>query len=389
MSMPWTKKYEPRNTGEIAGQASVVQMASNYVQSYPRVRKKALLLHGPTGTGKTAIAKAIASQLDLELIELNASDYRNADAIKTILMPAVQQMSLFGQKKLILVDEVDGLSGHQDRGGASAIVDVLKESKFPILMTANDAYADKLKALRKECDLVELKPLTTLEILGKLKEISLKEEVKYEQAALQTLAVSANGDLRAAINDLQMLTSKDKSLTKEELVLWGREQKETLFTILKFVFKSFDTDAVIRMFDYVEDDLEEMMLWLDHNLPLEYSKREDLAFAYRSLADADRFLSRIRRRQHWRFFVYAKYLALVGVQQAKTEASRKFVMHQRPDLLLKFFIAAAKRKKMQTLASDYAEVFHTSGKRLQQAFWPYYSFVTEKGKQFALGLDLE
>ncbi|HKZ49873.1 MAG TPA: hypothetical protein VJ110_02620, partial [Candidatus Nanoarchaeia archaeon] len=269
------------------------------------------------------------------------------------------------------------------------IVDVLKESKFPILMTANDAYADKLKALRKECDLVELKPLTTLEILGKLKEISLKEEVKYEQAALQTLAVSANGDLRAAINDLQMLTSKDKSLTKEELVLWGREQKETLFTILKFVFKSFDTDAVIRMFDYVEDDLEEMMLWLDHNLPLEYSKREDLAFAYRSLADADRFLSRIRRRQHWRFFVYAKYLALVGVQQAKTEASRKFVMHQRPDLLLKFFIAAAKRKKMQTLASDYAEVFHTSGKRLQQAFWPYYSFVTEKGKQFALGLDLE
>jgi replication factor C large subunit len=388
MTQPWTKKYEPKSAAEVAGQRSAVLAVQNFVQQYPRVRKRALLLFGPTGVGKTEIVKAIANQMNLELIELNASDYRNADAIKTVLMPAVQQMSLFGTKKLILVDEIDGLSGQQDRGGVAAIIDVVKESKFPILMTANDAYSDKLKSLRKECDLVELKPLTDAEIVAALKDIAAREGVKYDMAALQTLAASANGDLRAAINDMQMLTGKDKELTKEELVLWGREQKESLFTMLRFVFKSFDPAAVTRMFDYVEDDLEEMMLWLDHNLPAEYSKKEDLAFAYRSLADSDRFLSRIRRRQHWRFFVYAKYLALVGVQQAKTEASRKFVMHQRPDLLLKFFIASAKRKKMQALANDYSEMFHTSGKRLQQAFWPYYSYVVEKGKSFA-NLEIE
>lgn len=388
MSEPWTKKYQPQNHAEIAGQRSAVLAVQNFIQMFPRVRKKALLLHGPPGTGKTSITKAIANQMNLELIELNASDYRNASNITAVLMPAVQQMSLFGTKKLILIDEADGLSGQQDRGGAGAIVDVITESKFPIILTANDAYSDKLKSLRKDCDLVELKPLTNLEISNKLKEISLKEGVSCEPVALQTLASSANGDLRAAINDLQMLTSKDKALTKEELVLWGREQKESLFTILKFVFKSFDSEHVTKMFDYVEDDLEEVMLWLDHNLPAEYYKKEDLALAYKNLADADRFLSRIKKRQHWRFFVYAKYLALVGTQQAKSEANRRFVIHQRPDLLLKFFIRAAKRKKMQTLASDYAEMFHTSGSRLQQAFWPYYSYVVEKGKSFA-NLELE
>jgi len=380
--IPWTKKYEPKASAEIAGQRSAVLAVTNFVNMFPRVRKKALLLHGPTGTGKTSIAKAISNQQNLELIELNASDHRNADSIKTVLMPAVQQMSLFGQKKLILIDEIDGLSGQQDRGGVAAIADVLKESKFPILLTANDAYSDKLRSLRKDCDLIELKPLSAEEISAKLREIAAKEAVTCEPAALQILASSANGDLRAAINDLQMLTSKDKLLTKEELVLWGREQKESLFTMLRFVFKSFDSNNVTRMFDYVDDDLEELMLWLDHNLPAEYSKKEDLALAYRSLADSDRFLSRIRRRQHWRFFVYAKYLALVGTQQAKSEANRRFVTHQRPDLLMKFFIAAAKRKKMQTLARDYADLFHTSGNRLQQSFWPYYSYVIEKGKSF-------
>lgn len=388
MNEPWVKKYEPRHTREIAGQRQAVENMVIFVKSFPRVRKKAFLLHGPTGTGKTSMVKAIASQLNLELLELNASDYRNADAIKTTLMPAVKQMSLFGGKKLILIDEIDGLSGQQDRGGVSAVIDVIKESNFPIILTANDAYSDKLKTLRTYCDLTELKPLTTLEILGKLKEITLKENVNYEPKALQTLAVSANGDLRAAINDLQMLSGGDKDLKQEEIKLWGREQKETLFTILKLIFKSYDPLILLRTFDYVEDEVEEIMLWLDQNLPAEYDKMKDLAFAYKNMASADIFLSRIKRRQHWRLFVYAKYLALVGVQQAKSEANRNFIMHQRPELLLKFFIRSAKRKKMKGIAEQYADIMHTSGSRLQQAFWPYYSYVAEKGKSFALGLDL-
>ena len=388
MAEPWIKKYDPKKVKEIAGQKPAADYVLMFVKNFPRVRKKAILLHGPTGTGKTSLVKAIAKEHNLELIELNASDYRNADSVASVLMPAVKQMSLFGQKKLILVDEIDGLSGQQDRGGVTSVAEVIKETNFPIILTANDAYADKLKSLRNYCELLEFRQLSAVDILVKLREICAKENVKYELPALQKLAVSSNGDLRAAINDLQMLSDKDKELKNENLTLWGREQKESLFTILKLIFKSYDPKILLRTFDYIDDEVEELMLWLDQNLPAEYSKMRDLAFAYDNMADADKFLSYIKRRQHWRFFVYAKYLSLVGVQQAKSETGKKFVVYQKPELLMKLFIRHAKRKKMQGIAEQYAEIMHTSGNRLQQAFWPYYSYVAEKGKTFALGLDL-
>jgi replication factor C large subunit len=388
MVEPWIKKYNPKKVKEVVGQGLVASSVVTFVRNFPRVRKKALLLHGPTGNGKTSIVKALANELNLELIELNASDCRNADSIINILMPAVKQVSLFGMKKLILVDEIDGLSGHQDRGGVGSIADVIKESNFPIILTANDAYSDKLKSLRTYCELIEFKQLSAIDILVRLREICAKENVKYELPAMQKLAVSSNGDLRAAINDLQMLAGDDKMLTEADIKLFGREKEESIFTLLKLIFKSFNTKDMLKISDYVNEDIDSLILWLDQNIPAEYTKPSDLEFAYQNLADASMFLARISRWQHWRFLVYARYLALAGVQQAKSEANKKFVMHQQPELLLKLFIRAAKRKKMRGIAEQYAEIMHTSGNRLQQTFWPYYSYVTEKGKSFALGLDL-
>lgn len=388
MNEPWIKKYNPKKVKEVVGQTLVAGSIVNFVRNFPKVRKKALLLYGPTGTGKTSIVKALANELDLELIELNASDRRNADSITSVLLPAVKQKSLFGGKKLILVDEIDGLSGNQDRGGVGSIADVIKESNFPIILTANDAYSDKLKSLRTYCEIIEFKQLGAIDILVRLREICSKENVKYELPAMQKLAVSSNGDLRAAINDLQMLAGGDKTLTEADIKLWGREKEESIFTLLKLIFKSFNTKDMLKISDYVDEDIDSLILWLDQNIPAEYNKPEEIALAYQNLADASMFLSRISRWQHWRFLVYARYLALAGVQQAKSETNRKFVIHQRPELLLKLFIRAAKRKKMRGIAEQYAEIMHTSGNRLQQAFWPYYSYAAEKGKSFALGLDL-
>lgn len=388
MNNSWTQKYSPRSASEITGQREVLGYVKNFVKSFPRTRKKAILLYGPTGTGKTAIPKALANEMDLELVELNASDWRDAATIESVLGAATRQASLFATRKLILVDEVDSTSGQQDRGGVAAITDVIKNSAFPVILTANDVWSEKLKTLRMNCELMELKPLTSLAILEKLKDICAKENIKYELAALQKLATSANGDLRAAINDLQMFADKDRDLTEKEIQLWGREKEESIFALLKLIFKSFNVKAMRKVSDYVDEELDTLMLWLDQNIPAEYQRPAEFAFAYRNLAAADIFLSRIRRRQHWRFLVYAYYLALVGVQQAKLEINRRFIVHQRPELLLKLFIRAAKRKKMRSLAEEFAATMHTSGYRLQTAFWPYYSFVAEKGKSFA-GLELE
>ena len=118
-------------------------------------KRKALLIHGPTGTGKTSAAYALADDKNFELLELNSSDLRNKEKIKNIIGTASQQQSLFGKNKLILIDEVDGISGRHDYGGLAELNKVIDKSKHPIILTANDVSDSKFSTLRKKCELVE------------------------------------------------------------------------------------------------------------------------------------------------------------------------------------------------------------------------------------------
>jgi replication factor C large subunit len=97
-----------------------------------------LVLHGPPGTGKTASVHALARELDLELIEVNASDVRNKASINELLGAALGQQSLFFKGNVILVDEADGLSGTKDRGGLQAVLALVKEARYPVIITANE-----------------------------------------------------------------------------------------------------------------------------------------------------------------------------------------------------------------------------------------------------------
>jgi replication factor C large subunit len=383
MNNSWTKKYAPRKLEEITGQQKVVQQVKQFVLNFPKVRRNALLLYGPTGAGKTCIAKAFADELNYELVELNASDFRDKESVRNILGNASRQCSLFGSKKIILVDEIDGVSGQQDRGGVGEVAEIVQTSCFPIIITANDAYSDKLKSLRKYCELVEVAGITMPAIISRLKEICVKEKIIYEEYALVKLAESAQGDLRAAINDLQMLTENRKLLTAVDVLLWGREREASLFEVLKLIFKGLDARKALQVSEDLDLELEELLLWLDQSIPAEYSGVRELAEAYNRLSDTDVFLSRIRRRQHWRFLLYARLLSVVGVQQAKEKASQRFVPHQRPELLLKLFIRAGKQRKMRGLAEQIGRELHLSSREIQQVFLPYLEFMEEHNAEYA------
>jgi replication factor C large subunit len=377
------QKYCPKSTKELVGQKEALAAISKYLTNYPKVFKKALLLYGPTGVGKTSLVKAIATEKDFELIEVNAADCRSADSLNAKLLPAATQRSLWGNKKILLIDELEGLHGQSDRGGVQALVNIIKQSAFPIVITSLDPFDDRFKTLRLSCELVELKPLDTKEIVSKLKEIAEKEKINYDLQALQTIALHANGDLRAAINDLQMLAEQDNCVTKEKVQLWGREQREDMFSLLRFVFKSFDSKILLQTFDYIDNELEDLIFWIEQNLFQEFGRDSSaLVDAYQALSLADGYLQKIKRRQHWRFFLYAKYFALVGVQQAKKSVFSKPIKYTKSDILLKIYMLAAKRKKAQSMAEQYSEYFHTSSKRLMETFLPYYNFVSTRNQIF-------
>ncbi len=111
----------------------------------------------------------------MELVETNASDYRTAEDIKRFAGLASQYSTLFGKKRLVLLDEVDGIAGKEDRGGMKELTTVLKETRTPVVLTANDAYSSRFATLRKYCLVIVFKNPTVREVVSHLKRICDKE----------------------------------------------------------------------------------------------------------------------------------------------------------------------------------------------------------------------
>ena len=382
---PWSIKYLPKNTSEIQGQNKGVAAMQVFLRNFPK--KRAALIYGMPGNGKTSAVHALANEKELELIEVNASDVRNAEAIKTKLGPAMFQMSLFSKGKLILVDEIDGVSGNSDRGGLSELRKLIQKTQFPVIMTANNPFDKKFSALRKISDMIEFHALSYISVLAVLKKISEKENIKYQEDTLATLARRAGGDLRGAINDLQTLSEFTKKLKKDDLDdLSGRRQKETMINALMRIFKTTNINVALPALDDVDESIDDVFLWVEENLPKEYKKRGDLARAYDNLSLADVFRGRIRKRQHWRFLVYINNLLTAGIALSKKEKYPGFNKYTRTKRILKMWQFNMKNVKRKAIAVKIAEKTHTSSKRVVKDTLPYIKSIYKNNKNTAAGL---
>jgi len=356
----------------------------SFIETFKRQKKKAIVIYGPSGSGKTSSVYAIASDSDYEILEVNASDFRNADKINSVIGSASKQRSLFAKGKIILVDEIDGLSGMKDRGGIAALTKLLEESAFPIICTALDPFDKKFKALRKKAELIEFEVLDHNDIFTYLKGICEKEKIKFDETDLKALSRRVAGDLRAGINDLQMLAGATKELKKEDIeTLSERNKKEDIEDALLRVFKTTDAKLALRAYDGVNLDYDKILLWIDENLPKEYTKQEDLARAYDYISKSDMFNRRIRRWQHWRFLVYINVFLSAGIAVSKDEKYKSIPEFKQPSRLLTYFIANMKYAKRKAIAEKIAAHTHTSTKRALQDHYPYIKVMCKKNKKLA------
>ncbi len=371
-STPWTKKYEPKNSSEIIGQDSAVKAIKEYIANFKSGKTKAIVLYGPPGCGKTSSVYAVARDLDLELIEVNASDFRNKNMINATIGNASQQMSLFMKQKVILVDEIDGLSGQKDRGGVAEITRLIEQTKFPMILTAQNPYDKKFKGLRKKSDLVQFNSLDYKNIHLVLENICKNENINTDENALKGLALRSGGDLRGAIVDLQILSAGTNNISKDMLdELSGRKQTESMLQALVKIFKTTDPSIAIKALDNVDENLDQSFLWIDENLPKEYKKPKDLAKAYLALSKADVYRGRIRRWQHWRFLVYVNTLLTAGIATAKDEKYKEFVQYKPTMRLLRIWQAKMSNAKKKSISQKIAAKTHTSAKEVMNDFGTY------------------
>ena len=156
-----SEKYIAEKYEDFHGQDAAIIEIKKFLAEFPK--RRGIILHGPAGTGKTSLALAAAKENNLEILELNASDLRNRLKLEQIVKPATEQKSLFKAGKIILMDEVDGVTG-TDIGGIQELVRLVTMTNYPLVMTCNDVWQSKLSPLRAKCKIIEMKALSTLSI---------------------------------------------------------------------------------------------------------------------------------------------------------------------------------------------------------------------------------
>jgi replication factor C large subunit len=353
------EKYRAKKYSELVGQDKAIEEVKKFLKEFPK--KKALILHGPAGTGKTSLALAAAHENNLEVLELNSSDLRNRAKLEETLKPASEQQSLFKKGKIILMDEVDGVTG-TDIGGIPELVRVIMATKFPIILTCNDVWQSKLSPVRAKSKVVEMKQMDYQTMARYVTEICQKEKLDKEPMFIRQIVLKSQGDLRAALNDLQSYSSKaDLYVDSTE----KRDQEENIFIILKKIFQ--ERGDFLDLFDNTSMSLDEVLLWVEENIPKEY-KNEVLAKAYFSLSNADLFRGRIYKNQSWRFLIYQNIFQSAGISYAKKIPQQKFTNYDKPKRILKIWLNNQKIEKKKSISKKYAKLVHCSVSRVLMDF---------------------
>ncbi|MCU0858985.1 MAG: replication factor C large subunit [Thermoplasmata archaeon] len=402
MQEEWTEKHRPKSLADIVGNDQAIRTLRRWADSWASgaPRYKAIVLRGEPGTGKTSASLALARDLGWDVVEMNASDHRNADSIRRVaMMGAISQTfsptgeflsSSKGKRKLIILDEADNLFGREDFGGAKAIVETIKESGQPIILIVNDFYelTRKASALKTLADKATFYRLDRRSVTMLLKKVCQKEGVSVDEAAIDSVAQNAGGDLRAAVNDLQMLVEGRSSVsTRDTGALGKRNQEKELATSLRAMFGSGTVKAAREATMDVDLTPDELEKWVEEGIAREFRTPEELAAAFDSLSRSDIYLGRTRKLQHYRLWAYAKDMMTGGVALSRGRAPRPHVDdYGFPQQFIVLSRAKGQRTARDSLCRKLGAVLHASPRRVAESTLPYLSEIARKDRDFLVRL---
>ncbi len=299
--LPWAVRFRPRTVADIADNREAVNELKLWLRGWEKgvPKERAVFLHGPPGTGKTSTVHVLAEELGFDLLEINASDYRTRTRMEELIGRATtQNVTIFGKRRLILFDEMEGVSGHEDLGGISAIVDIIKTTRVPIILIATaiaEGNEEKFRPLRDKTIAIEFKPVPTMDVYAKLERIAKELRLDAPPEALEALSVHSIGDLRSAINDLESIARGKGAVAVEDVEkLSVRDRQDYTPAIVLNIFAAKTLWEARKSINQAYIEHEELFDWIYENLPLILDDKRDLAEGLEALSRADIYAKRAR-----------------------------------------------------------------------------------------------
>ncbi|XP_051715496.1 replication factor C subunit 1 isoform X2 [Ctenopharyngodon idella] len=286
-SLLWVDKYRPRNLKNLIGQQGdqscankLLRWLQNWHKHHSSSTKapskfgkfggkddgsgfKAALLSGPPGVGKTTTAALVCEELGYSYVEMNASCTRSKNSLKEVIAESLNNTSIknfytgasqtVSSKHVLIMDEVDGMAGNEDRGGIQEMIGLIKQSKIPIICMCNDRNHQKIRSLANYCYDLRFQRPRVEQIKGAMMSIAFKEGLKIPPPALNEVILASNQDIRQILHNLSMWSAKDKVMTYDQAKADANNAKKDMklgpFDVCRKVFSSGEETAHMSLID--------------------------------------------------------------------------------------------------------------------------------------------
>ena len=402
----WNDFYRPTNLDDTLMANDIRIKIKNWIESWQmgEVTKNAMILWGEPGLGKTTTAFAIANEFGVPVIEMNASDLRDRQSIKNIAGLASIYMDLFsiekkGFSKVILMDEADNINdsrsknGSSDTGGMNELLNVIKNTRNPIILTMNDFYGFRRKS--GGSDIINNSLSIEFKLYNRRRDIDYNENVRKLRTNIIKI-VEENGfrisqndvsviiernfpDIRGIINDVQSIAINSNSSMMENLAEGQRDATTSIFEIMKEIFRGRNYEKIFELLRDKDFDTSDLVLWIDNNLPMEAEIPIDLVRAYEILSKADIYMGRVIRKQHFRYMVYAEDIA-AGVFNGISTVNKKFVKYEFPSMIMRMSRSKGSRSMRKNTLKKIGKFTHSSSKQASDLLW-FYSALASISKE--------
>ena len=361
--LPWVEKYRPKSMSEMAlpsaklkrhkidlaeelrkfiktffREKRAINEKNRNLKSFNRIHgekeqkklvklspnKVAILMEGPPGVGKTSIVYALANDLNMDVLETNASDVRTKKTLESKLNETVKSRGIMdyitqSKDKIILIDEIDGLYGVADKGAVPTILNIIETTQFPIIMCSNE-YKQNLQPIYNKIHKLEINPLSMEEMLRIATRILKKEKItNLKEGITKSIIEKNHGDLRGVINDLQGISQGSIGKLDVELIKsLNRDSTEEIFLLIRDLFQEVSTLKQARDLTNKSDvDYNFLYKWVNENIPSFIKLNSELVVAYDNLSIADQIFGRIQKTQYWSTLPYFYDLFAGGVSLSR------------------------------------------------------------------------
>jgi replication factor C large subunit len=373
--MMWSEKHRPKLVQEMVGNEDARLAALKWISGWVS-GSKPLLLVGPPGSGKTTLAHVLARQFDYDLVEMNASDTRNKDALRARIMPILQNTAnLLGRKIMLFLDEVDGISGREDSGGLDTLVDLMKEPTVPVIMAANEK-STKIKDLAKVCKTVEFSPVPPRLLLLFLDHVLQSEGVKLGPGDRISIVNNSRGDIRSMLNSAQSRAAGYTTVSNKDIVgidiavaINSYFNASSLEQATQFIVKANASYPDPRYGASPEDRRKDMLAALFSSIVSSHVGHDDLASMLDVLSRADMIVGRANARREWRLLKYVSSIIASGLYEKTREKEIRYSQYAMPWPVMGPIFARS--QSTRKILGELAPAIHTSRSSAGSFALPY------------------